>query len=117
MHGTAQQQRRCRVSKGLLGSWRSRDGPDVHPGSSVALSIHLHIYARAAIFTRMTLQWGHGNDPPTGTKANKKTQRERSGLRFSRHEHKQTERGGRHALLSQPGQPQEQSPSLPSQLM
>lgn len=54
------------------------------PGS-VALSNHLHIPTHAVVFTRMTLQWRHGNDPPTGTRANKGTQRKRSGLKFSTH--------------------------------
>lgn len=57
---------------------------ELGPGSA-ALSNHLHIPTHAVVFTGMTLQWRHGNDPPTGIRANKGTQRKRSGLRFSTH--------------------------------
>lgn len=113
MPRTARPQRRSQARTGLPGE--QRRAPCVRPGSPAALSVHLHVDAHAVIFTRIALRWRHRDDPPTGTRASKGTQRERNGVRFSRHEHERTERGGRHALLSQPGELREQSPSLPSQ--
>lgn len=95
MHRTAWP--RFWVAKGLLSSCRSRVGPWLS-----ALTNHLHIPTHAVVFTRMTLQWRYGNDPPTGIRANKGTQRKRSGLRFSTHK-TQGDREGWKTCTSVPG--------------
>lgn len=82
---------------------------ELGPGSA-ALSNHLHIPTHAVVFTRMTLQWRHGNDPPTGIRGNKETQRKRNGLRFSTHK-TQGERERWKTCTSLPGKLQGQSPS------